>query len=159
MTNEAIAAFAAAQSNMPDLQKNAINPHFGNRYVSLESLMPKVLEVLEVHGFVLLQVPSTVDGQPALTTELIYTDGSTFGGTTPLVLDKQTPQAHGSAITYMKRYALMSILGLVADKDDDGESAMDRGKKSKVAETADAYRGEALAHMDPQDRIAAEYLP
>lgn len=151
MTNESIAAFAAAQADMPDLQKNAINPHFGNRYISLESLMPQVLEVLNAHNFVLLQVPDVVPstGQPALRTELIWTDGSSFGGVTPLVLDKQTPQAHGSAITYMKRYALMSILGLVADKDDDGESAMNREKVKND-------RGQTIPDGDP---IAESHLP
>ena len=36
---------------------------------------------------------------------------------------KEDAQAQGSAITYARRYALMSMLGLVADTDDDGEAA------------------------------------
>ena len=39
-------------------------------------------------------------------------------------------QAVGSAITYAKRYTLASLLGIVADEDDDGASAVKGGVKT-----------------------------
>lgn len=36
---------------------------------------------------------------------------------------KDDPQAVGSAITYMRRYALGAVLGLNIDNDDDGNAA------------------------------------
>ncbi len=44
------------------------------------------------------------------------------------VVKTNDPQAMGSAITYARRYALGSILGLNIDEDDDGEKAMQRNK-------------------------------
>lgn len=40
-----------------------------------------------------------------------------------LIKGDQTPQGIGSAITYAKRYSLSSILGIIADDDDDGNIA------------------------------------
>lgn len=41
----------------------------------------------------------------------------------PLMMDKQTPQGQGSALTYARRYALCAMLNIAADEDDDGQSA------------------------------------
>lgn len=126
-------ALLAAQKDMPDLQKNAINPHFKSSYISLDSLMAQVLPVLHKHGFVLLQSPVALpDNEPGLMTTLLHAEtGEGFGGTMPLVVDKQNPQGQGSAITYARRYALMSILGLVADVDDDANAASTTTRKRK----------------------------
>jgi hypothetical protein len=58
---------------------------------------------------------------------------------------KRDPQGQGAAITYARRFAYMSVLGLVADKDDDGNAAT-------RARTAAPSKSEAdLA----RDRLAA----
>lgn len=124
-------ALLAAQREMPGLQKNAINPHFKSSYISLESLMEQVLPVLHKHGFVLLQSPVALpDNEPGLMTTLLHVEtGEGFGGTMPLMVDKQNPQGQGSAITYARRYALMSLLALVADTDDDANAASTTTRK------------------------------
>lgn len=112
------------QKNAPELQKNAINPHFKNKYVTLDELLGKVLPLLHERGIVLIQAPcETSVGEPGLRTSLWSEGGCLIDDIMPLTLDKTSPQAQGSAITYARRYALMSILGLVADEDDDGEKA------------------------------------
>lgn len=118
-------ALLTAQGAMPNLQKNSINPHFRNKYISLDSLMENVLPVLNDNELILTQFPSNVGGLPALKTMLIHApSGESIEDTMMLVLAKDDPQAQGSAITYARRYALMSILGLVADEDDDAEAAV-----------------------------------
>ena len=124
-------ALFQAQAAMPDIQKNALNPHFKNRYVTLEELLDKVLPVLHEHDILLTQFVSNVDGAPALTTRFTFVGegGGFVEDIAPLVLDKHTPQAVGSAITYMRRYALMAALGLTADEDDDAEAATSKPVK------------------------------
>jgi ERF superfamily len=130
------AALLAVQKAAPALQKNAINPHFGNKYVSLDSLMPQILPLLNENGLVLMQPPTHFEGAPALTTIITHpASGESVEFTMPLILDKQNSQGQGSAITYARRYALLSILGLVADVDDDG------AKASTSTRTASATRG------------------
>lgn len=100
------------------------NPHFKNRYISLGSLLDKVLPVLNDKGIVVTQIPTATGPTPSLSTVFVDTEsGERLEGTVPLVLQKDDPQGVGSAITYMRRYALLSMLGLVADEDDDGEAA------------------------------------
>lgn len=90
-----------------------------------------MLPVLSSLGLVLVQSPSSLDGEPALTTRLIHVEtGEELSDTMPLMLAKDDPQGQGSAITYARRYALMSTLGLVADEDNDAEGVKPRPKAS-----------------------------
>lgn len=118
------AALLEVQRELPSLQKSAVNPHFKNKYVPLEELNPATLEVLNKHNLVWLTFPGVHDNEPALTYSLVYTPtGEQIGGTMLLQSKASGPQDQGSAITYGRRYALMAVLGLVADTDDDGEKA------------------------------------
>lgn len=121
MKPELAKALLAVQQEAPAIQSDGINPHFKSRYVTLESLMRSILPVLNKHGVVLIQSP-TSDG--TLLTTLVHAEtGEERGGSIPLMLSKDDAQGQGSAITYARRYALMSMLGLVADEDDDGNQA------------------------------------
>lgn len=121
-------ALLAVQSEIPTLQKNAINPHFKNAYISLDELVEQVLPVLNKHGLVLIQEPTSIytaedTPMPGLKTTLLFAGTGEFRESTmPLMLAKDDPQGQGSAITYARRYALMGILSLVADVDDDAQS-------------------------------------
>lgn len=122
---------------MPGLQKNAINPHFGNRYISLESLMEQVLPILQENDLLLTQAPTEIDGGPALLTRFTHVpSGESAEATMPLILDRQNAQGFGSALTYARRYALMAWLSLVADEDDDANSASRNGGSRAVVDPA-----------------------
>ena len=76
-------------------------------------------------GLVVIQFPGITDvfenvpAQPSLITRLSHSSGEWMEAETPLFLVKDDPQAQGSAITYMRRYAYCAVLGIVADPDDD----------------------------------------
>lgn len=120
----------AAQKEMPNLQKSAINPHFGNKFVPLEELLQTVLPILNAHNFVLLQMPGYAAGGTAtLQYELLHASGEKIQGEMLLLCAKDDPQGQGSAITYARRYSLMSLLGLTADIDDDAETTRKNGQQ------------------------------
>lgn len=130
-------ALLAFQSEGIALQKNAINPHFKNKYISLDELMGQVLPVLNRLGLVLLQQPCSVGGEPSLSTSVtLAATGESIEATMPLILGKNDPQGQGAAITYARRYALMSILGLVADEDTDAQGVKPREVVRKPAAKA-----------------------
>ena len=115
------------QANLPEFKKNAKNPHFKNTYITLDALLEGLLPLLNERAILLIQEPSNIGPAPALTTTFIDVEsGEERSSTQPLLLDKDTPQGHGSAITYGRRYALCSALNIVADEDDDGEEASRR---------------------------------
>lgn len=94
------------------------------RYATLGTVIDVLRPALNAHGIQVSQFPSmTPTGAPALTTRLAHVDGgSPLEYTTALVIDRDNMQGMGSAITYARRYALVSIFLLDADEDDDGQT-------------------------------------
>lgn len=121
--NKLVVDFIKVQQNLPKVKKEG-QGNYG-KYLKLDDIMPLALEVLNKNNFALIQSPSTIGDHPALKTTLVHTSGEKITSTMFLMLDKETAQGQGSAITYARRYSLASILGLVADEDDDGQKATD----------------------------------
>lgn len=104
------------------------NPHFGNEYITLDSLITKIHKANAKHNLGLMQFP-TGDG---LITILFHTkSGNYIESYYQLILDKQTPQGVGSALTYAKRQVLQALYGLSAgpEEDDDAEGATSHTKE------------------------------
>lgn len=112
-------ALAEAQGEFEAVAKTADNPFFKSKYADLPSVVKAASPILSKLG---LSVVQTL-GADTVSTTLLHKSGQYIGDTASLHLVKQDPQAHGSAITYMRRYAYMAILGLVADVDDDANAA------------------------------------
>lgn len=104
--------------------KTGTNPHFRSRYVTLEGCIEAVTQPLANHGFFLSQQLTTYDGSNYVSTVLIHEDFPEWQMVShvPLVLGKNDMQGLGSAITYARRYGIMSLLNLPAE-DDDGNKA------------------------------------
>ena len=122
-------ALIAAQSELPTIIKDKLakGDKFSYRYVSLDTVMPEALKILNKNGMALVQTVGGADaGGTTLSTTILHSSGEWIGDTQPLLLVKPDPQGQGSAITYARRYGLMAILGLVADDDDDGAAASPR---------------------------------
>ena len=118
-------ALLAAQAELPTLPKDKTNPHFHSKFTGLETIVETVGPILNRHGLVWVTLPARDEqGNPELRYRLRHaTSGSEIAGAMPLLLSKGDSQGLGSAITYARRYALSSVLNLVADEDDDGNAA------------------------------------
>lgn len=120
-------ALLAVQKSAPKIQKDKINPAFrGSRYASTDSILADVLPLLNENGLVLSQIPTSLGTDvpvPALRTRITFAaTGDFIEDVGLLMLDKMNAQGLGGAITYMRRYAVTSLLGLVTEVDDDGNS-------------------------------------
>ena len=125
-----IGALALALSKAQGVMKHAIkdsnNPHFKSKYADLTSCLEAVREPLSKNGLAIVQLPSrSTEGLVELTTMLIHESGQWIGSTASTRVNKDDAQGMGSALSYLRRYCLMSVTGLGAD-DDDGEQAMHR---------------------------------
>src|SRR3990167_341195 len=113
-------AMLLVQAEFPKLKKDADNPFFKSKYVALEQVIETITPILNKHSLFFMQMPTVLESQPALRTRIQHLNGE-FAEDTMLLSAKATdPQAQGSAITYARRYSLMSMLGLIGDEDDDG---------------------------------------
>lgn len=122
-------ALLKAQVEFPTIKKEDSNPFFKSKYAGLPSILETVLPILQKHNLLLTQVPITNGDRIGVKTAIIHTEsGELIEGDFTMGLAKNDPQGAGSAITYARRYALISILGLNVDDDTDAEEAMGRGK-------------------------------
>lgn len=118
-------ALIAAQAELPTaLKRDATNADAQYRYMTLDALIAATRPILNKHGLALTQWPSMVkaeDGglRPALTTRIQHEGGEVLFDTMPLYLRDKDMQGLGAAITYARRYAWASALGIAAEEDTD----------------------------------------
>ena len=122
MTDAAIKALIKAQSEMEHVKKDSTNPHFKNRYASLEAVIDATSKVFQANGFAVMQPCGRDELGVYVETKLLHSTGEAFSSKVYLVLDKQNMQGLGSAITYARRYGLLGMACL-APEDDDGNDA------------------------------------
>jgi len=141
------AALVAAQGEFAAIPKTADNPFFKSKYADLATVVMHTQPILAKHGLAVAQFPTTLDGEPALTTHLLHSSGQSLSDTMKLFAAKHDPQGQGAAITYARRFAYMSVLGLVADVDDDGNHATQakRAEPPKPKTPADIARDKLAA--------------
>jgi hypothetical protein len=142
-TSESIKGIAEALCQFQGLThgvvKDSRNPHFKNRYASLEAVIETVRSPMNECGLAFMQAPGrVVNGALEVSTMLMhYPSGQWIRSTMSLPLAKQDPQGVGSAITYGCRYALMASLGLPA-LDDDAEEQRQAHEQKRAPEPSNA---------------------
>ncbi len=158
-------ALAKAQGEMGAAAKDASNPHFRSKYADLSSIMDACREPLSKHGLAVTQLPGRgEDGSVQLTTILLHESGEHLGSTISARPAQENPQVVGSILTYLRRYALASVVGVVSD-DDDGEAASAPARQQRAApreepparlvETANKVAKTFDAKVESVERIAA----
>ena len=131
--NELATALNKVQAKLRPATRNATNPFFKSSYADLASIWDACRALLAENGLSVVQVNSVVEGNRiALETTLMHNSGQFISGALLLTPVKEDPQGVGSALTYARRYALASIIG-IATEDDDGESAMERPPSKEKA--------------------------
>lgn len=116
-------ALATAQANMTKALKQSNNPHFRSRYADLGNVMDACLPALNAAGIALIQ--PTGEDETGRFVETIFIHGESgeqLSCRVPLIVAKNDMQGFGSAVTYARRYGLMTMAG-IAPEDDDGNAA------------------------------------
>jgi hypothetical protein len=145
--NEIAAAIAKAQGQIKGASKDANNPFFKSKYADLASVWDACRGALSANGLAVIQSPSADGMRVLVDTLLTHSSGQWIAGTVSVTAKEDTPQAIGSAITYLRRYALQSFVG-VAPEDDDGNLASAKGSTVKVTPVAPKGYGEWLTDLE-----------
>jgi hypothetical protein len=142
--SELATALAKAQAAIEPAQKDALNPHLRSHYADLASVWAACRKPLSDNGLSVVQGPEPDSaGNIVLKTKLMHVSGQWVESTMPLLFDKASMQALGSAITYGRRYALSAIVGIVADHDDDGERAGEAPPQRRPEAAPSQARGQS----------------
>ena len=144
-TSEAIdklfPALVSAQAAGQVALKESTNPHFRSKYADLQSVWEAVSDALEKNDLAIIQAPGRVEnGQIFITTRIIHKSGQWLESEASTPLPKQDPQGYGSAVTYMRRYTVSALMGIVSGEDDDGNAASQpAGEQQAPAPSANDY--------------------
>jgi hypothetical protein len=155
------AALAAAQGEFPAIQRDkevSVSTKTGGtytfKYAPLDTILAAVRPVLSKNGLALTQqLVEYNDGRPGIRTELRHAAGGVIGATFPLLSAPTTPQQLGSLLTYLRRYAIVALLGVAAEEDDDGGQAADA--PAAKAKPQPAERDPKYATKKQTDRLWA----
>lgn len=121
-------ALAKAQGEMNDAERKGKNSFLGNTYADLSSILHVIREPFSKNGLAVSQTFETNESQVVLVSKIFHSSGQFISSRLGLLPFSDAHQL-GSAITYARRYSI-SALCAISQQDDDGETAMARGKKS-----------------------------
>lgn len=125
----------AAKQKIGTVKKDSKNPFHKSNYASLNAYIDASEDHLLENGLILLQAGNGSYTEPMIVATLFHPEsGQWLKSYFPILNPKQDSQGLGASVTYMRRYSIATLLGLVSE-DDDGETAVGRGKfdqKKKV---------------------------
>jgi len=133
---------AKAMCNMQKANLSAkadsINKFHGNaKYADLSSVWDAIRKPLSDNGLSVIQGTESYEGGITVVTYILHTSGEMWVNKLSAKVPDKLPDKNGQAqsniqslgatITYLRRFSLTTLLGVCPD-DDDGETAMGRGK-------------------------------
>lgn len=141
-----VQSLAKVQGKLQDPALEAENPYFKSKYAPLNAFLSALRKTCAEFGVFLTQdIDLSEDGTAVMVTK-VYKDAETLElFHYPLVLSTK-PQEVGSAITYARRYSLMSAFGLVGDEDDDGNAASKPQATAKAKPAKQAAKLKKYSH-------------
>lgn len=152
--NELAAALAKAQGAIKGASKDTTNPHFKSKYADLASVWEACRAPLSQNQLAVIQTGATVDGGYVMRTRLVHSSGQWIEGEVPCITAARSTnemQALGSAITYARRYGLMSMVGIAPDDDDGNAAGTAKDKVWAKEEDVEAWNGPLGKHALKQE--------
>ena len=142
-----IEALVNFHKTVPAINKTA-NAQYG-KFADLETVLSTVTPHLIKNGLVITQLFEPSEGvDPILVTKLLHVSGAELVSRLPMVVGKGRNPLHdfGGSCTYLKRYALLALVGLTADMDMDGDFADE--KPATKSQPKPATKIEGIADGD-----------
>jgi hypothetical protein len=122
-----LTALAKFQAECPAVEKGKNNPFFKSKYASLDAIQYVIQPFLSKHGLVVTQCNVTTENGLFVETRVYHADSEDrcISSVFPIIIQKNTAQDYGSAVSYAKRYSLTGVLNVrvVDESDDDGNTA------------------------------------
>lgn len=146
------AAMAKAFAEIEAATKDKTNPHFKSKYADITSVIEAVKPALVKHGLFFTQVSHVAEDGVCVETVIHHEGGESLScGQLYVPANKRDAQGFGSALTYCRRYALMTAFGVPAE-DDDGNAA---AKSSEARRERPFTPGPARNKTDLKEKATA----
>lgn len=139
------AALAKAQGEIEGASKDKTNPHFKSSYADLASVWGACRAPLSKNSLAVLQ-PAFADGPcVTVTTILAHSSGEFIEVDLTMTAQQNTPQGIGSCMTYARRYALSSLVGIAPEDDDGNAASQGNGNGQSNASSQGNANGQTVA--------------
>jgi hypothetical protein len=154
-------ALSKVQAQLRPAKENSKNPFFKSNYADLGAVWDSVRSLLAENELAIVQMPTDVGG---VTTIMSHSSGE-YLQSTCYIPCKEDAHGVGSAISYARRYALASFVGVVTG-DDDGNSAVDKAPARKQSSapaskpklTSDKYKNMLKAIEDGKGDVVKQKM-
>jgi len=153
------AALVKAQSEMPEIPMDGLNPHYKSKFSTLGAVIDKVRPVFASNGLAVLQLPSGGSGEVGLTTRIIHSSGEWIENDfRMIIMGGQNPgQEVGKLVTYLRRYGLAAAAGVYSDEDTDAEVKPEQKKTQQAKVTAPPVPETDNESITPQWLVDNQY--
>ena len=172
-------ALIEVQGKMPSIKMNSKNPMFNSKYADLGAVIETSKPLLQENGLAIsqfvtskeVQIEEEEEGQQSstklrvkktevligVTTILAHSSGEYMEDTVYMPLTKSkgvnpTQQA-GINVTYLRRYAWASILGMYADEDVDGNQSSSQANGFSVSKIKNDVSTIYSSHKELRDEF------
>lgn len=152
------AALARAQTQFPVITRDKqvtvqtkTGGSYSFKYAPLDSILDKVRAPLAANGLAIVQMLD----EGGLTTTLLHESGASLSGHIAFP-PTQDIQGLGSAVTYLRRYAIQAVLGIAAEEDDDGNRAA--GNRIIAADVEHTNDGGLIGIAQVGDKQTSDFL-
>jgi hypothetical protein len=143
-------ALILAKQEFKHIPKNSYNPYHKSKYANLDAVLAAISESFNKYDLCLLQPTEVKDDRVILKTIIYHVkSGEQIAGEL-LLPQNADPQKIGSAITYYRRYGLCSLLGIVADEDDDGNATIP--PRAITQSTPQQSRPQSIPYNDEEEK-------
>lgn len=113
----------ALQGELDPIRKTEKNEHLRTTYADLAAVWNAIRAPLQAHGMLVVQEPVPCQRGALVTTTLVHIESGQWRSSTIYIpARKADAQAFGSALSYARRYSLLTVLSLNTT-DDDGHQA------------------------------------
>lgn len=142
------------QKRVSAISKDSVNPFFKSKYFDVNTVIDTIKPILNEVGLVVLQPMGIQDGKNILITE-IWDGSDLVNNSLVLIPEIADIQKFGAALTYLRRYALVSLLLLQGEEDDDGNAAVKQKSAISKTETPKPSSGasKGMGMTDKQNKM------
>lgn len=128
------------------------------KYADIADVLTGILPPLSKHGLSVIQPTFVENSVMVIRTRVMHSSGQWIESDYPVSSITGDHQKMGGALTYARRYALCSLIGVAAEEDTDGQHVAEQPtvpNRKPIQQTQTSPRGQQSRNDDTQHRDEA----